>query len=254
MAVIPIGVWLVTVDFPSIDGVAKDAVQWKFVLNPTVPQDQVDLQNMLAAFWNTPPSGPGIGGTAMHSYLANGLSRVAGALIFRWYNVTDSLHSGVSHGTPVFIGTGGLTTGTLSPTDMPATNALVLATNALPGDALEHGPSETIPSTEAAIDQGAPATHPAISRPLSRTRGRMFLGPWNIGAIQANSDDVATQLGLIACHAAVDLIAASALKFSPWVVWSKLDGVVRPVAHGYCETKFGTQRRRREFQPPRNPF
>lgn len=248
MASLAIGDYLLTATFPDVDGVAKDAVQWKFAFHVNSVIDSADWFGFAASFFNSVPTGST---NNMGFYLAHQLSRVTGAVVLKLYNITGALGVGEFHGTPIAITSTTIGTPANSNQDMPAQCALVLATNAAPGGLLEHGGTEIIPSTESAVDQGAPSTHVARARPLSRSRGRMFLGPWNVSAIDGATDNVIAALGLVACHAAVDLIASSAAIAAPWSVWSKVDSILRPVAHGYCETKFGTQRRRREFQPPR---
>lgn len=251
MPAAPVGDYLVTLTIPSVDLVAKDATQHAFAFHVATPTLTVGLIGMATDFFNHTPTG------AAHPiayWMANACTRVTNGCVAKCYNISGELGVGAFHGTPIDIETWTLGPVTTVNADLPAQNCIVLATNATASGILEHGPTEIIPSTEAAVDQGAPETHTGRSRPLSRTRGRMFLGPWNLTAITSPGNAIANDVKLAVCNAAVDLVAASAAAAAPWSVWSKVDAVLRPIAHGYCETKFGTQRRRREYQPPRIPW
>jgi hypothetical protein len=247
--ILPPGQYLATVTFRDTDAVPKDNAVWKFAFNTTVATTDINMAGVVSGFYNAIPAGALV---SLSSALANSVDRGANAVTIKIYNITGALGVGAFHGTPVSVLTDTLSTPAAQARDLPAQATLVLATNANAPGILEHGPSEVIPSTESAIDQGAPATHPARSRPLSRTRGRMFLGPFNLSALAATGDNINAVVLDAACHAAVDLVVASLAIASPWSVWSKVDAVLRPIAHGYCESKFGTQRRRREVAPPRS--
>jgi len=246
MPTTPPGDYLVTVSFPPTDGVTQDIIVWKYAFHVTAPIDDGVLHGLAVTFWSLPPTGQT---HSLADYMSHDLDNTVNHVIVRIYNITGALGVGAFHGTPIRTEFSTLPVSAFGAgLDLPPQLAVVLATNATATGVLEHGPAETVDSTEAAIDQGAPATHAARSRPLSRYRGRMFLGPWNFKALlgAAGESSVETELLTIACKAAVDLVAASATAAAPWSIWSKADAILRPIAKGYCEDKFGTQRRRRE--------
>lgn len=253
MPTITPGQYLVTATFHVADGVAKDDVVWKWAFDVGIAVDPTVIFGLADTFLNVAPTGSSHG---LHSYMSFALSRGSGSITYRMYNITGALGVSSFHGTPIFTQVGVLNANDFPafPADLPSQDALLLATNATGVGLLEHGPSETVASTESAIDQGAPPTHTAKSRPLSRSRGRMFLGPWSQAALETTGQNVKAELLLIACHAATDLIANSLALAAPWSVWSKVDAVLRPIAHGYCVDKFATQRRRREILPVRSSF
>jgi len=113
----------------------------------------------------------------------------------------------------------------------------------------------TVPSTDSAIDQGAPSTHLAVSRPRARSRGRLFFGPLeNYGSPGPNAGllsstfaaDLATAVnGLIDTHNTV-----SANQFNV-VNWSRRNASVAPYTHYFVNEAFGYQRRRADVTETR---
>jgi hypothetical protein len=111
----------------------------------------------------------------------------------------------------------------------------------------ERGPVVTRPTDEEGQDEGAPATHPARSRPAAQARGRIYFGPLSTFALGGGAGDgIKAQVLTDLCHAAVDLVSNSA-SGDQWSVWSRVGaGAIRHITHGWCDARFATQRRRRD--------
>jgi hypothetical protein len=117
------------------------------------------------------------------SYMSPEISRAANGCSIEIYDVTDHL-DGTPSGSPLSIQTFTMAaSGSSSP--LPAQLAAVIAYRAAYGADLERGTTETVKSTDSAIDQGAPATHTGISRPRASDRGRIYLGPLNLTTLKA---------------------------------------------------------------------
>jgi hypothetical protein len=111
-------------------------------------------------------------------------------------------------------------------------------------DVPEVGATASIPTSESAQDEGAPATHTGITRPRARERGRVYIGPLAAGStssVDANGNPslIATCLDTLTA-ACTDLMAAPV----SWSVWSRRDSTLRHVTHGWVDHGIKTQRRR----------
>jgi len=86
------------------------------------------------------------------------------------------------------------------------------------------------------------------SAPIARRRGRVYLGPLegnaSIEMDTANYPTVSPDLTSLIAEASEALQVASTLADVPWAVWSRRDGVLRPVTSGWVNNEFDTQRRR----------
>ncbi len=164
------------------------------------------------------------------------------------YDVTDHL-DGSPAGSPVSISsiTLGASTGSIA---LPAQLALVVGYRSAYGTDLEKGVTETAKSTESAIDQGAPATHSAISKPRARDRGRLFLGPLHTNDLAGTAgnagvasvalyDDVLTQI----TSAFGTQVFSDSGSFNP-VVWSRVAAAVKPIAFVAIDAALGVIRKR----------
>lgn len=83
--------------------------------------------------------------------------------------------------------------------------------------------------------------------PPGRRRGRIYVGPWNVGIIQNNSDGSckvhsATVGSLL--NAALELKADLAAADCPWKIWSGRDAAFVDIATFRVDNAFDTQRRR----------
>lgn len=119
------------------------------------------------------------------SYLSPDISRAAGAIQVLYTDVTDHLDGSNAGGPFRSYNSTLAAAGVASP--MPPGICCTVGYRAAYGSDIEHGPSVTLPSSEAAIDQGAPATHLGSSRPRARDRGRFYLGPLNVGAFEIHT-------------------------------------------------------------------
>lgn len=82
------------------------------------------------------------------------------------------------------------------------------------------------------------------TRPKSRRRGRVFIGPLRDSAVTNDFDPkVDPQFSTTLRQAAVRMKDASAV-FRPWCVWSRSDETLRPVVAGWTDNALDTQRRR----------
>jgi hypothetical protein len=82
-------------------------------------------------------------------------------------------------------------------------------------------------------------------RPASRHRGRIFLGPWDVGSMEENA---VSEVHVAAGVRASILVAAQSLALSDdsinWSVWSRANAVMYPIYKGWCDNAFDVQRRR----------
>ena len=128
---------------------------------------------------------------------------------------------------------------------LPSEIALVTSFHADLTGVLEHGAfSTTIPSSEAAIDQGAPAVHGGIIRPRARRRGRLYIGPLQGAAL---TTDIATEGRPVAAFVTALKESSERLRhtaFATCGVWSRRDAAVLTAVGGYTDREFDTQRRR----------
>jgi hypothetical protein len=91
-----------------------------------------------------------------------------------------------------------------------------------------------------------PSPPPATIRPASRRRGRIYLGPLNVGVLGTESGDVKPHADFQARVGAGAGAFAGTLFLSsiPWVVYSKADDFFRDVSQVWTDDAFDTQRRR----------
>jgi hypothetical protein len=206
-------------------------------------------EEALIAFFNTSQNG------ATHtiaSYLSADLSVAANASNVSWYDITAHL-DGSNAGGPIR-STNFTLAGPGSASALPPAACAVLAYRRDYSGDIEHGPTATIPSSEGAIDQGAPATHSGATRPRARDRGRVHIGPLNYGAIGANGGAAGaafvTDLGK-----AFDYLAQTH-NFglgAQWnlVQWSRRNASVNPVRWYFVNPYLGIVRRRSDVTESR---
>lgn len=202
-----------------------------------------DLNSYLSGFYND---------TAFNSltnplshYLAAGLTRATNGITIEYFDVTAHLD-----GSPAgaAIASGSFTLGAAGVAqDLPPEVAYVMSFRATYGTDPEHGSSTTLPSSDSAIDQGAPTTHTGVPRPRARDRSRIYLGPFN-GGVLASSNGVPNSTFL----SDMFLLAQSALctqkpgdsdQFN-LVAWSRRSASVKQLTYYGNAEGFCTQRRR----------
>lgn len=84
------------------------------------------------------------------------------------------------------------------------------------------------------------------SRPKARRRGRLFIGPLHLNAVQSGTPPfrIHPDFLLTLREAGNRLIAESGANLTPWSVWSRVDATLRPVVGGWTDDAPDTQRRR----------
>lgn len=215
----------VTVTFEHQSGQPRDRVVNTFTFfseTDLVVGDWTVINGALEDFYNA------LNGTAtqrISSFMSGALSRTVKPTI-RHYDVDGHL-DGTAAGSPVSESQWGSTLGAGSTgTNLPAEVAVCLSFAAEFGADVEFAPG---------------------SRPRGRDRGRIYIGPLNVGAIAAASPgrvvpDGTLQIALIE--------SAKMLKATPipgsWAVWSRRSARVLPVDNFWVDDAMDTQRRRGE--------
>ena len=207
-------------------------------------------QAKIEAFFNSTVSSQT---NPMSYYLSNLLSRSSDACTITWTDVTGHL-DGTPAGSPFRTDTFTLGSGT-GEFPMPAGTGLCFGMRADYGTAIEHGPMTSLPSTDDAIDQGAPPTHLGQERPRARLRGRFYLGPMN-GSVAINNTTGLVSDALLADaeYAVNGLIdtanTVSANQFNV-VAWSRRAATVNPMTFYFVNEYFAYQRRRADVSENR---
>jgi hypothetical protein len=201
--------------------VADDATQ-------TMVQDTDSLQTRITAFYNSVPSG---GTQAIGKYIGLQVLRTTGVCKVMYYFSGPSISPPTDWGTPVRTLSWTLTAALVA-SGMPAEVAVCLSF---------HADLTDVPETEV-----NPSPPPAIIRPASHRRGRVYFGPCYTGLISnegANQDARITSsvrtnfaMAMKALHTANDS--------RTWAIQSKAADSFFEVEGGYCDDAFDTQRRR----------
>jgi hypothetical protein len=234
---------LARVTIPNKNGLAVDAVvnTFAFDVDATDTAKQADVFTAVAGFYdgNNAVSGENV----IESIAAS--HDVIHPLV-ELYDLTSHL-DGSNLGSPV--ATAAPTWARLGSRSTAAAGGQLAACIVFHADydVPEVGASGSIPSTDEAQDQGAPATHTGVTRPRARERGRIYIGPLNQGDTTTDTNGNP----LLTAGVAGTLQAASvALMAQPvsWSVWSRRDSQLRHVTHGWVDLGIKTQRGR-EFRP-----
>jgi hypothetical protein len=219
---------------PDVSGIAADAVTNGFAFAHGVVADVVTAVSQFYLSANTT--------AAMSAYFANSRTRVPFACTLQTYDISTFLH-GEPHGTPIDTEVFSLLPA-FGGFDLPDQVAAVFSYHGILSALPEHGPVATRPTTEAAQDVGAPATHSAKTRPRASLRGRIYFGPL--------VTDTADAEGQVKSGFEADaFVALHRLKLAAgasWGVWSRTYGTITPVDSGWIDQDFGVVRRRRDRQ------
>jgi len=233
-----------------------DNVSFSLILEATGSDVGLDFstsqtpQALLEAFLNSTLAGQT---NPLCYYISGNMSRATNACSISWTDITAALN-GTPAGSP--FRTDQFTLGASSGhADLPPGCCAVIALRADYGSELEHGVTVSMPSTDSAIDQGAPATHMGVERPRARSRGRLYFGPLE------NYASPSTNAGLLSSTFAADLATAvnglidthntvSANQFNV-VNWSRRNASVAPYTHYFINEAFGYQRRRADVTETR---
>lgn len=219
----------------SITALPRDVTINNFTFQvPGTPPTEAQYDAIEAAledFYNADLAGPGLG---VHNYIGKVMSRAANACSFRHYDITAH-GSGDAAGSPVRITSWTLGAEQAGGKDWPEQVALGLSFRGNYGTDVEFGPGKT--------------------RPRSRRRGRVFLGPLNdLGYSQdATTGRVkpSNNMQLVWADAGRRLMNADV----GWSVWSRVDVITwEDVVAGWVDDRFDTQRSRLEEASARTFF
>ncbi len=95
----------------------------------------------------------------------------------------------------------------------------------------------------------------AAGFPQARRRGRIYIGPLDTTALDANGRPSSAMLTAITSAAATFKSTIAALASdTAWSIWSPTDGAAVPVANGWMDNAFDTQRRRGIDRTTRTTF
>lgn len=232
---------LVLARLRSNTGIPADTVEmaWAFSNDSDNGGTSTDSGATNVRRFLTDTFGPG----TLSSFLAGSLNHSASDVQLDTYNISAVLGGG-HRGSP--IATGHMTLDTPSvDTDLPLQASIGLSFHGSLSGVGEFGSIDpAIPSTESAIDQGAPATHSGTTRMRSRRRGRIFFGPLNEAAM---GSDV---LRIRKPDPSFVTVAVGAMEFLSasdvgWSVWSRRDAALHRVIGGWVAAETDVVRRRR---------
>lgn len=237
---------LCTLTAENVNASTKDQTKLAVVVSSPAALTDVQLSNL----WDVFGDNSGAPTNRLWTYLASCVSRAAPAKAAA-YDITAHLDGSV-HGSPYVT------------TDRPLLaalgdsrgNQICAVFSWQDGDYATTpttGPSAAIPTPEAAIDMGAPATHPGQTRPKSRHSNRMYFGPVDGSAIGVDGsgnpqwtdtfmEDAAGSLAFFRDH--VPSVTGGAV----WQVWSRRNAAISVVEHGWVDRGLKT-RRRKTFVP-----
>lgn len=215
----------VEVVLAHLSGLAKDAVVNDFAFTtPSTPPTGAELtaiSTALVSFYNTVPSG--------HNSIANiigpTISRVALVHQIRFYDITGH-EDGSRAGSPVRVDTWTLNAMTAGAAPLPTECAIALSF---------HSPFFSDP--EFGIG----------TRPRSRDRGRIYIGPLVQGTLDHNPPvnrpfvAQSTRETLVTQGAALRDDTGTA-----WCVWSRKSAALKTISNVSVDDAFDTQRRRGE--------
>jgi hypothetical protein len=216
---------LASVVLNHVSGLARDEVVNNFVFTtPTTgaPSGELDdIKAALESFYNDVPTGAS---ASMGTYIGNSISRSTKPNIK--YYLLDGHLSGAAHGSPMRIDTFSSFDSPGGSDDMPAEVAFCLSYHA----AFFSDPEFS-----------------GITRPRSRDRGRVYLGP----LIRSTaSTSPTTHITRPAGGFMADvLLAGAALRDdadTQWVVWSRKNASTKTIITVAVDDAFDTQRRRGE--------
>jgi hypothetical protein len=227
-------VTLVEAILADVGGLPKDEVVNTFVFDKA--EVAADLTLAIDGFYRTLGAG---GNFFLAHWLGNSRLRGPGGLTIKCYDITAHL-DGSPHGGPFNTTAFAALPASASATNLPSQCAVSVYGVAAPPTSLV-GVSATVPSTEAAIDQGAPATHAIVTRPMARRRAHIQFGPLIAEGVDATGH-VSSNLVSDLKFAAAQLLSS----FPSWAVWSRRDAAVHRIVSGWVDRTVHTVRRRTE--------
>jgi hypothetical protein len=221
---------MITAKMLNVNGVESDGSQNSFVFQ--FPPTSEGAVAAVKAFYNDNTHGVG-------KLISAGIRRDVGGLVIETYDITGKL-DGAPHGSPISVDAStSLAFASAANGDLPEEVSMCCSYQADLSGTLTVGPTTTMPSTEEAIDQGAPATHSGRSRPQSSLRGRIYIGPLGIQSL-AVTGKVDPVSALLVGNAAKQLRDTAI----GWCVWSRRTASVHNVVRGWVDTDFTSHRSR----------
>jgi hypothetical protein len=229
---------LATVEATNRDLVNRDSIQNNFAF---VGADGISTATAVTAAQ-----------TALIAFYAHFIQYMSGAIdwnnaVVKYYDITLALGH-APHGSPI-------TTLPLAQSftpgvaNLPHGLCVCVSYHSNPGTTAESGGADaSIPTDARARREGAPATHAGIDRPRSRTRGRLYLGPFNQAALSTATSNavkaaIATALKTAIQAALVELVGRAGTQ---WGQWSRRNAALMPVTGGHLTDNFAYQRLRAE--------
>lgn len=224
----------VQVILPAASGLIKDAVVNTFTFQAGAElgaSEYADIDSLLASFYTSIATGATL---AVGSYIGASVSRTAN-VVTKHYRVEDHL-AGTPAGSPDFVGNlghlpvppGGVTAA------FPAEVAIALAF---------HGPYGATPEFGGGVDH---------TRPRSRLRGRIYLGPLLANSFMYNVEGTTNRI-TVGTQPRTDFLAAGKELFNGlrgmapavnWCVWSRKNADLAVISTLTVDDAFDTQRRR----------
>lgn len=215
---------LAQVVFHHKSGLVKDQVVNTFAFivpnTPPVAADFVAIKDALADFYNTAPSGH----NAIAAMISPCIDRVAPVQI-KQFNIDGHLN-GTAHGSPERVDTFTLEPVITSGFGYPSELAICLSFHGLFGDDTEFGPG---------------------TRPRSRERGRVYIGP----LVRTTGDEDSITRRIFVNLSARESVLDAGIRLRgtagvQWAVWSRKNAVLKTVAGCSVDDAFDVQRRRGE--------
>jgi hypothetical protein len=220
----------VTVNFPHHSGLARDQVvnTWTFAAEADLDAGALTtIESALTDFYNgSTVAGSGL---TVASFIGPTMSRTI-APTFKHYDLDGHLN-GTAVGSPVRVQSMALLGAGNGGTGLPAEVACCLSYHSAFGTDAEFGPG-------------------GLTRPRSRDRGRVFIGP--LSATGCITQEATTLRPRVSDSLQQTLIDAGRRLFSfpslpaSWVVWSRKAAAVHNVIQISVDDAFDTQRRRGE--------
>lgn len=241
-----------------VNGQPKDVVTNSFHFSADDDVLAVAAASAVIDFYNLQPiAGVGNGSSAPGRYISEEISRALLASALKVYKLPASPGP---VGSPIgiipwtLVAAGGLTSPNLSSAgaNLPGEVACCLSMNADLTGLVEVGPvTSGLPSTESAIDQGAPATHSGKTRPKAHRRGRVYIGPFQTNCLATQGP--ATTVQRPSAFLIQDLLDSANHNLGAGIivrggtalrVFSVRDWVGHDVTNFTVDDAFDTQRRR----------
>lgn len=222
---------LAVATLPKLSGIPNDAVQNSFAFGtasaPATTAEQIQVTDAVIAFYNAIV----FGGVGVSNWLAACLSRAVGACKVSLFDIFGHL-DGTPHGSPIRV-----TTFTLGA-----------------GGTTDSMPDEVAACLSYHSNFGADLEEAGVTRPKARDRGRIYVGPLGLNAIQV---DATTKEAVVTANVRATLNAAGTALIAAvptWMVWSRKGAALKPVTGGWTDNAFDTQRRRGQKATIRETF